>query len=344
MVVPTPAPSDAVARSGGAAGGRAWIVPGLQMAAAVLLAWGLSWLAHLPEGIWAAMSALIVARPHTGAALGAGFDRLKGTLVGCVVGMGAVMVGHHGPGVMAVGLPVVALLAFVSAARPGWRSAPLAALIVFSGSAAAGMSSAHVAGLRVVEVGLGALAGMAVSFLTPATRSAAMFDAACAALLRDLAEQMRGLGQPDTRPVEVREASATERRARLRALGELAIGADRVRKLLRRAEPGRTHLRAAAVAARVVQDVALFGRTFESVPEAAEPAEAAAWVSLGRAGGAALDAVAAMLLEPATASAEGASAIAALSGTSRPQRVDELPLRWLAEDLRALLRPHAAVR
>ena len=116
MAAPTPARSER----------EPWLLAGLQLAAAVLLAWVLSAAARLPEGLWAVMSALIVARPHGGAALGAGWDRVKGTLIGSAVGIAALASWPRGAplhdAAQWLGLALVALLAFFSAARP--KAAP----------------------------------------------------------------------------------------------------------------------------------------------------------------------------------------------------------------------------
>ena len=102
-----------------------------QLGAAVGLAWGASALLHRPEGFWAVMSALIVLRPTAGATLGAGWDRIRGTLAGTLLGLAGVALRHlHGFDVTATTLVLVGLLAAASALLPWLRSAPITALIV----------------------------------------------------------------------------------------------------------------------------------------------------------------------------------------------------------------------
>lgn len=198
---------------------------GLQLATAVVIAYLVSVLLGLPEGFWAVMSALIVLRPNTGATLGAGWDRVKGTVVGTLFGLGGVWLRHLGLGTTDATLAVVAVLAFGSAVVPGLRSAPIAALIVLSGGGIAGHSAWGVAGLRVAEITIGVVTGLSVSLLSRRALAAARFDRDCAALLRRLALRLKPA--PADSPAEDGETAATALRAALRGLAVLAADADR---------------------------------------------------------------------------------------------------------------------
>lgn len=319
-----------------------WLIPGLQLAAAVLLAYGLSALAGLPDGVWAVMSALIVARPHAGAALGAGLQRVKGSLVGAAAALAVVLLsvlaGAHFSEHSLLGVAVVATLACASAWRIGWRSAPITALIVLSGSAHAGHQALTVAGLRLAEVGLGVVAGMAVTLLVPGTRSAPLFDKACIALLHRLASQMQRLGSVDERGAQEMQAERTAQRASLRRLGELALGADREGRLLRRGAGRDRYRRSAALLGRVAQDVGVFGRCHEDLKA---DRQHPLWAEIAETGALALNDVAAALSRRDAALPASVSALLALRTRGGPSALD-LPLAWLGYDLASLQRLAAA--
>jgi len=134
------------------------------MIAAALLSYGLSILFHFPDGYWAALSAVIVARPQPGAAAQAAADRFIGTLAGagvaCIMSLGRIW---DLPAVAILAATLVPLAGLV-AWREGYRTAPIAGLIVLAASPA-GHGPLDAAILRVVEIGLGVVVGTAMSWL-----------------------------------------------------------------------------------------------------------------------------------------------------------------------------------
>jgi uncharacterized membrane protein YccC len=135
----------------------------LRMVASGLIAFALaSFVFHLPESMWAVLTALIVSRPDMQGAVGAGIGRLAGTVFGAVIAV-AVSFGHiyH--------VPEIALLAAVlvptsllAATNREYRTAPIAALIVIS-SGAAGGSAVGTAVARTIEIALGSLVSVLVT-------------------------------------------------------------------------------------------------------------------------------------------------------------------------------------
>ncbi len=67
---------------------------GLQLAAAVVLAYFVSMVVGLPEHFWAVMSTLIVMRPNSASTFDAGWDRARGTLIGVLGGLLGVYLQH----------------------------------------------------------------------------------------------------------------------------------------------------------------------------------------------------------------------------------------------------------
>lgn len=236
---------------------------GLQLAAAVLVAYGISALLHLPEHLWAVMTTLIVMRPNSGGTLEAGWDRARGTLIGALAGLAGVWLDHHGANPVATLLLAVAALAFVGAASPALRSAPIAALIVLGAGDLPGHSPLQVALLRMGQILLGVAVAMAVALFTSRYRAGDRFHSGWARLLRRLAAQTRlATEAKGEEEATAAPAGATMRNA-IERLVQLAAGADREGRWFRRGRSGAQpefHRRVAGLGARIVQDAALLNR------------------------------------------------------------------------------------
>jgi|GEM_PF-6931860 len=139
---------------------------GLQVArtlVATLLAFGASRALGLPEPHWAVISVLIVMRPEIDG-MGAGRQRLLGTLAGCGLGILMVWAEHRGiPDWLALGAALGGL-APAAAEIEALRAAPMAAVIVSSAGGHGG-GALGVGVLRLAEVATGILAGVATRFL-----------------------------------------------------------------------------------------------------------------------------------------------------------------------------------
>src|SRR5579863_7011447 len=108
---------------------------------------------HLPQGYWAAISALIVMQSNVGATLTASRTRLAGTTVGAIVG--GIFVGFLGTNILGFAL-AVALAFFVCDMLRLTDSQRLATVTVAIIMVAGGSSSAWVIALhRFAEVTLG---------------------------------------------------------------------------------------------------------------------------------------------------------------------------------------------
>ena len=302
---------------------------GLQLALAVALAYGTSTLLHLPENFWAVMSALIVVRPTTGSTLGAGWDRVRGTCAGTLMGLGGVWVAHHGLAPEPVTLGLVAAIAFASAIVPGLRSAPISALIVLTSAGVAGHSALSVALLRTAEIAIGVAVGLAVSMAGLSAHARGRFDAASAAVLRQIADQLR---MPDGKE---REAAAAKVRLALRELTILGMGADREARWLQRGFNADAvkdaYERRARLLARIAHDAGALGRLAEAL---GPKADAGAWASLMNATAGAMDDTASGLLGM---SATGPEALRSLLRPESEDGIDAATRRWAASSVRLLL-------
>ena len=246
---------------------RWWRAPdarhGWQLLAAVVIAYAVSLALHLPESLWAVMSALIVVRPTTGSTFGVGWERVQGTVLGAVFALGGVWLHHVGLATSLMTLAIVGALAFGSAMMPALRSAPITALIVLGGAATAEHNAMQLALLRVIEIVVGVGTGLAISLLGSTSRAASRFDAACARVLRQLAADIGASLAIEAASTAEREAQALATRNALRELAALAEAADREDRWFRAKRSGaedRRHRRAARLIARASHDAALFGR------------------------------------------------------------------------------------
>jgi uncharacterized membrane protein YccC len=237
---------------------------GLQMVAAVGLAYACSRWAGLPENLWAVMTTLIVMRPNAASTADAALDRAASTLLGACCGLAGVYVEQLGANPLAITLAVVALLAYAGAAMPGLRGAPIAALIVLSASSLAGHSALQVAALRLVQVGIGIAAATFVAMATARYRAGTRLRQGCARLLRGAAARLARLGEPGQADEAPPDREAT--RHALARLMALARSADRVTLGFgREAAAGRgAQQRIAGLTALIVQDVGVLARTLQA--------------------------------------------------------------------------------
>jgi uncharacterized membrane protein YccC len=309
-----------------------------QLGAAVGLAWGVSALLRLPEGFWAVMSALIVLRPTAGATLGAGWDRIRGTLAGTLLGLAGVALRHvHGFDGIATTLLLVGLLAGASALLPWLRSAPITALIVLGSGSLAQHSALQVAALRAVEIGIGVGIGLLVSFASLWQATARRFDAACAQVLRQIAEQVRRDFAAPPLESEERERRMDALRTELRALAVLAVGAQREARIaswLRRRPAQRDPVRMARIAARTLRDAGAFAR-HAALRRADEPHADSTALAAGVAGA----------LEAAASHLEGGPPLdqAARRAHGRAIASTALGANWVQPSMRLLMQDLAAL-
>jgi uncharacterized membrane protein YccC len=154
----------------------------------------LAQLLHLPLPLWAVMTAVIVTQMSVGRSLKATRDYLVGTLGGAIYG-GAigVLIPHASEiALLAVLALAVAPLAFIAAINPRFSVAPVTAIIVLLLPAITHGSPAASALDRVMEVALGGVTGLIVSFFLLPSNAHPLVVAAAARTLDQLA---RALGE-----------------------------------------------------------------------------------------------------------------------------------------------------
>lgn len=137
----------------------------IRVSAAVGAAFALATLLRLPQGYWAVFTAVIVVQSSLGATITASMERLMGTVVGALTGAVAAYFHTKWPEFGGLILCVtVALLAFVVSVRPALKVAPVTAVIMLIGQTTH-MDPLIAASLRVAEITVGSLVGVAATLL-----------------------------------------------------------------------------------------------------------------------------------------------------------------------------------
>ncbi|MGE0752572.1 MAG: FUSC family protein [Variibacter sp.] len=149
---------------------------GLRITVAALAALALAEALRLRLPLWAVLTAVIVTQMSVGRSLKATRDYLLGTIGGAIYGGAiAVLVPHSSElallGVLAL---AVAPLAMLAAVNPALNVTPITAIIVLLVPAITHASPIASAVDRVFEVGVGAITGLAVSFLVLPSRAHAL--------------------------------------------------------------------------------------------------------------------------------------------------------------------------
>jgi uncharacterized membrane protein YccC len=145
--------------------------------------------------LWAVLTSLIVTQMSVGRSLKATRDYLIGTLGGAIYGGAiAVLIPHSGEGaLLAVLVLAVAPLAFVAAINPSLNVATVTAIIVLLLPTMNHGNPLDSAIDRVLEVAVGALTGLAVSFLVLPSRAHSQVRAKAARALELMASALNEL-------------------------------------------------------------------------------------------------------------------------------------------------------
>ena len=180
---------------------RAQLTLSVRVTTAALASLALAQLLQLPLPLWAVLTAVIVTQMSVGRSLKATFDYLVGTLGGAIYGGAiAVLIPHSSEvALLAVLALAVAPLALIAAVNPRFSVAPITAIIVLLIPTMTHASPIASAVDRLLEVALGGVTGLFVSFfLLPSNAHSLVVDAAARTLDRmaqALGELLAGLTQ-----------------------------------------------------------------------------------------------------------------------------------------------------
>ena len=171
---------------------RAQLALSIRVTIAALAALALAQLLQLPLPLWAVLTAVIVTQMSVGRSLKATFDYLVGTLGGAIYG-GAigVLVPHSSElALFAVLALAVAPLALIAAINPRFSVAPITAIIVLLIPTMTHASPLASAVDRLLEVALGGVTGLVVSFFLLPSNAHALVVGAAARTLERMAQAL----------------------------------------------------------------------------------------------------------------------------------------------------------
>lgn len=161
----------------------------VRIAVAAVAAYAIAVALHLLLPLWAVLTSLIVTQMSVGRSLKATRDYMLGTIGGAIYGGAiAVLIPHSGEGgLLALLVLAVTPLAFIAAINPSLNSATVTAVIVLLVPALSHANPLDSAVDRIMEVTVGALTGLAVSFLVLPSRAISQIRVNSARLLELLA-------------------------------------------------------------------------------------------------------------------------------------------------------------
>jgi len=173
---------------------RVQLALSIRVTIAALAALVLAQVLQLPLPLWAVLTAVIVTQMSVGRSLKATFDYLAGTLGGAVYGGAIAVLIPHSSEIALLAVLALALgpLAFIAAINPRFSAAPITAIIVLLVPIMTHASPIASALDRVMEVALGGITGLIVSFLLLPSNAHPLVVAAAARTLNQMA---RALGE-----------------------------------------------------------------------------------------------------------------------------------------------------
>src|SRR5712675_2524503 len=182
---------------------KAQLALALRVTMAAAIAFAIATALHLMLPLWAVLTSLIVTQMSVGRSLKATRDYMLGTVGGAIYGgVVAVLIPHSGEvGLLALLVLAVAPLAFIAAINPSLNAATVTAVIVLLIPTFRHANPLDSAIDRVLEVMVGALTGLSVSFFVLPSRAhgqirvsaARALELIAAALSELLAGLTRGL-------------------------------------------------------------------------------------------------------------------------------------------------------
>src|ERR1700675_3034060 len=168
---------------------------GLRVTGAAMGALGIALALGLKLPLWAVLTSLIVTQMSVGRSLKATRDYLIGTVGGALYGAAiAILIPHNGEGaLLAVLVLAVAPLAFIAAINPSLNVATVTAIIVLLLPIMNHADVLDSAIDRVLEVAVGALTGLLVSFVVLPSRAHSQVRANSAKVLELMASALNEL-------------------------------------------------------------------------------------------------------------------------------------------------------
>jgi uncharacterized membrane protein YccC len=163
-----------------------------RVAVSAVLSLAVSQLLSLQFALWAILTAVLLTQVSVGQSLKATIDYLASTLAGAVyAGAVGALIPHTNEIMMMLALAVaVAPVALFAATNPRFRAAPLTAAMVFMAPTITHTGPIASAFERLIEVGVGGLVGLVVSFFVLPARAHEMAVESAARMLQLIADSL----------------------------------------------------------------------------------------------------------------------------------------------------------
>ena len=184
---------------------RVQLALSIRVTISALASLALAQLLQLPLPLWAVLTAVILTQMSVGRSLKATFDYLAGTLGGAIYG-GAigVFIPHSSEiALLAVLALAVAPLALIAAIKPRFSVAPVTAIIVLLIPTMTGATPIASALDRVIEVAIGGVTGLIVSFFLLPSNAHTLVARAAARTLNQMARALGELLEGLTRGLDM---------------------------------------------------------------------------------------------------------------------------------------------
>ena len=168
----------------------------LRVMVGTVIAFAIYHLFNLPQGYWAVFTVVIVMQASIGGTLAASIDRMKGTLLGAVVGGFAAWLHPRTPiGLGAAMTVAVGITAFAAAMRPSLKVAPVTAVIMLISPGGGTLGPVMSAVYRVIEISVGSVIGVLATLLVFPARSTDVVVERVRAVLDLMAGVLEGYAQ-----------------------------------------------------------------------------------------------------------------------------------------------------
>lgn len=217
---------------------------------------------HLPLPLWAVLTSIIVTQMSVGRSLKATGDYLIGTVGGAIYGGAvAVLIPHSGEGALLIVLVLaVAPLAFIAAINPSLNVATVTAIIVLLLPTMNHSTPLDSAIDRVLEVTVGAVTGLLVSFLVLPSRAHSQMRASAAIALELMAAVLGELLAGLTRGLDTNALHKLQDGIGQALVGLNAIGAEAERERSARLSSGPDTGPLLRTVLRLRHDLVMIGR------------------------------------------------------------------------------------
>jgi uncharacterized membrane protein YccC len=192
-----------------------------------VVAFAIYHLFNLPQGYWAVFTVVIVMQASIGGTLAASIDRMKGTVLGAVVGGFAAWLHPRTPLGLGAAMTVsVGVTAFAAAMRPSLKVAPVTAVIMLISPSGGSLDPVSSAVYRVIEIAVGSMIGVLATLLIFPARSTDVVVQRMQAVLALMADVLDGYAAGMSAPLSVEAHDDVQLRIRTTLAGIEAAMAD----------------------------------------------------------------------------------------------------------------------